>query len=372
MADLKTLRVCLSKELPDRLGKKSNYIYFAYDSLELYIGNVIYGNNYAIVDSKPDEPATGILYILTSDGSVNVVDNLEFIKIAEIESPEQLDLLIKAADTFFVDGKNRYMDKRTRTLNLPYLNGSYQLSLNLPDNIKIDKNTVIRFNQDTEQFEIAGERDYYGNFTNELIGGATKSAIVNVDNHRITAEARVSNANNNIIKVTQNGLYASVADKVDSTEFNKWMKDMQDYRGYVNDLLDAVQAEIVSVENLVSESSIESRIHNQLQSQFALIEQALSNYDRYAAKIDELQSSRFEYASNEVTAARLDLQEMIRQFAENPWDDFNNNNPNPGTDPDTPDPGTDPVNPPTSELTEEEVNVLSTAALAAFIADTTN
>ena len=54
MADLKTLRVCLSSDLPSEADRDPDYIYFVYNTLMVFLGKTLYGENYAIVESMPD------------------------------------------------------------------------------------------------------------------------------------------------------------------------------------------------------------------------------------------------------------------------------------------------------------------------------
>lgn len=68
MATSKTLRVCLSKDLPDILDREPNFLYFLYDKLMLFMGQNIYNDPFCIVPALPDDPISGMLYIDFGDG----------------------------------------------------------------------------------------------------------------------------------------------------------------------------------------------------------------------------------------------------------------------------------------------------------------
>ena len=64
MAELKTLRVCHSKDLPRLPDRSFDYLYLAYDKLDLYAGQNNIEENYIITSALPEEPVPGMIYIL--------------------------------------------------------------------------------------------------------------------------------------------------------------------------------------------------------------------------------------------------------------------------------------------------------------------
>ena len=54
MPNLKTLKVCLSEELPIITERDPNTIYFLYDKLLVFLGQSLYNDPYAIVESMPE------------------------------------------------------------------------------------------------------------------------------------------------------------------------------------------------------------------------------------------------------------------------------------------------------------------------------
>ena len=156
MADLKTLRVCLSSELPELLNRDPNFIYFLYDKLTVFLGQSIYSDPYAVVEAMPEAPINGMLYFVM-DGTVQVYIEYSNKVIGQIENEDQLELLKKAGTTFFVNSEKRYLDLSRRIVTLPFQNGTYELTVSLANNLKIDKDTVIGFNPETNHFEMIGK-----------------------------------------------------------------------------------------------------------------------------------------------------------------------------------------------------------------------
>ena len=101
MATIKTLRVCTSSDLPAK--RDSNFFYFAYDKLLLYQGMNLVDDNFAIVDTIPSSPVYGMMYILTSDGSIHKNIDYKDTQIAKIENSDQLSILKKAGTSFLVN-----------------------------------------------------------------------------------------------------------------------------------------------------------------------------------------------------------------------------------------------------------------------------
>ena len=128
---MKTLRVCLSSDLPGLLDRNPDYLYFLYDKLFLYSGQNMIDVNFVITERIPDidDQVPGMIYILNTDGSVHrKVDYVDTV-VAEIEEDSQIELLRKAGTMYYVNSDHRYMDSQRRTLTLPYNNGNYELAV---------------------------------------------------------------------------------------------------------------------------------------------------------------------------------------------------------------------------------------------------
>ena len=149
------LRVCTSENLPILADRQSNYLYFVYDKMQLYFGRDIYRDSFCIVETVPLEPVEGMLYItLNGDLKVFLGDTLD--TLGTIENVTQIDLLKKAGTTYFMNAESRYLDLQTRTIQLPFQNGNYQLSVSMTQDLMIDEDTVITYDPATRQFVING------------------------------------------------------------------------------------------------------------------------------------------------------------------------------------------------------------------------
>ena len=317
---MKTLRVCHSSELPTIQDRDINYIYYLYDKLEVFMGRNYYSDPYAIVESYPfDNVVPGMLYFCLDDGYVKAQVNLEDIQIAHVESEEQLDILKQAGTTFFVNADRRYLDVKTKCISLPFANGTYELTVNLASDLKINSNTIIGFNEETQEFEIIGDiQDFDLVFTRNYRGSDTDSAITNVEDHKISTDVKISGLEDNIIKATPSGLYAMVNDRVPSNVFEDWIEKFKDYKedmdAYIEELADLIER----AEEIISEDTIARKIHEALLERYPAIDQALADFDEYAAKIDGL----YDYADDKFDALENEVEIKIDGATNDPWEDF--------------------------------------------------
>ena len=319
---MKTLRVCHSRDLPSIESRDSNFIYFLYDKLEVFLGKNHYSDPYAIVQSYPSDPVAGMLYFCLDDGYVKSKVNLETINIAEIETYEQLEILKQAGSTFFVNADKRYLDARTKTIVLPFHNGTYELTLSLANDLKINENTLIGFNPETQCFEIIGDHHEPLIFTYGYTGEDTDTLITNVEDHKISGDVHLSNNYDNIIKVASDGLYASVNDRVSSEVFEDWTERFKTYKTdmeeYIAELTDLVER----AEEIISTDSITRKINEALQAVYPEIDSALANYNNYAREIDEFTTEMDEYARTTIEAARQEIIGEVEEATANPWEEF--------------------------------------------------
>lgn len=317
---MKTLRVCHSSELPTIQDRDINYIYYLYDKLEVFMGRNYYSDPYAIVESYPfDNVIPGMLYFCLDDGYVRAQVNLEDKQIALVENQEQLDILKQAGTTFFVNADKRYLDVKTKCISLPFANGTYELTVNLASDLKINSNTVIGFNEETQEFEIIGDiQDFDLVFTRKYRGSETDSATTTVEDHKISTDVHISALEDNIIKATPSGLYAMVNDRVPSIVFSEWVEKFKDYKedmdAYIEELADLIER----AEEIISEDTIARKIHEALLERYPMIDQALADFDEYAARIDGL----YEYADDKYTALENEVEIKINGATNDPWENF--------------------------------------------------
>lgn len=330
MADLKTLKVCLSSDLPSLQDRDSNTIYFLRDKLIIYLGKSMYNDPYAIVEEMPAEPITGLLYFILSDGSVKSYMEYQVITIGQIEDEEQLELLKQTGSIFFVNSQRRYLDLARRIVTLPYNNGTYELTVDMANSLKINENTVIGFNPATNMFEMVG--DSYDNIAFEYRGKESNSISTNVTDKRISAEVKISEVYNNIIRIANDGLYANVSDRVTKTQFNSWTESFKEYKSYMESYLKSLSDKIDTYEQVVTESTIREKILEALESEYEGINNSLDKFDEYSDKFKGIENRVKLYADNKFAEAYNDLSNIIIDTVENPWEEFTINDSTTGDD----------------------------------------
>lgn len=322
MANLKTFRVCLSSELPPLEERDPNFVYFLYDKLVVFIGQNLYSDPYAIVEKMPNNPIGGMLYFVM-DGYIRAYINYSIMDLAIIENQEQLELLKQSGTTFFVNSEKRYLDVSRRTITLPYQNGTYELTVSIANNLIIDKNTVIGFNPETNQFEIIGKRDDYDLvFTKGYRGSKSKTTNIDVTDHKISAEVKISAAYDNIIKVLEDGLYVNADGKVSKVEFQSWVENFRDYKSNMELYLRDLRNQIDKNHTSVSQESIANKIKTAIEEIYPEINKIMDSYEYIAANFDGIEERVKKYTDVSVNTARNDIIEAIREATEDPWGDF--------------------------------------------------
>lgn len=316
---MKTLRVCLSSELPDVLERSSDYLYFAYDKLILYSGQNEVSENFAIATEIPEAQIEGMIYILNTDGSVHRMIDYVDSTIAEIEDSDQIELLEKAGTLFYVDNNRRYLDSQKRVLTLPFNDGNYELSVAMKNDEVFNNNTVLKYSEDSGSFEISSDSSFE-DYTDNLNPGTTNSAKVNINGSTISVDVKVSSEPNNILKATSTGLYAKTYNKVDVTTFEEWKKVIDEFKQYAQDVLDKINAEIGEATSLVTPEKIYEDEYNILKDKFATIQTAFDRYSAIAGSIDDIQSEVVAYAVAQFTEISERLDGIIEQNTE--WEDL--------------------------------------------------
>lgn len=322
MADLKKLRVCLSKDLPLITDRDPQIIYFLYDKLTVFLGQNLYSDPYVIVEQMPSEPINGMLYFVL-DGYVKVYIDYGVKEIAQIENNEQLELLKQAGTTFFVNAERRYLDLQRRIITLPYQNGSYELTVSAANNLILDKDTVIAFNTETNQFDIVGKRqDYDLVFTSKYRGEDTNTASVKVLDNRISADIKISPGYDNILRFVKDGLYASVSDRVPKKEFDNWKFEFQKYKSSMEGYLEELSKEIESTQSTISPETITIKIHEALENVYPEIDEAMLVFEDISLQLTEIEQRSKEYTDSEFDSAYNKLYDMILEVTDDPWENF--------------------------------------------------
>lgn len=330
---MKTLRVCLSKDLPSIENRSSDFIYFLYDKLTVFDGQSLYHDPYAIVSALPENAVNGMLYFVL-DGSVRMLIDKEEKTLGMIESDTQLDLLKKSGTTFFTYSDMRYLDLQRRIITLPYHNGTYELTVSVANELMYDKDTVIAFNPETNRFDIIGKKqDYDLVFTNDYRGKGTKSVDVKVEEHTISSDVKISNSAGNMIYKLGNGLYASGLDKVTKEEFNLWVDSFRDYKYKLDLYLEDLTDKVKDAQELISEESITTKILSALESEYPEIEKSLTAFDEMAAKFEGIEERCSEYTLLEFESAKQEINDSIIKNTSDPWESFGDDSPLIPTDP---------------------------------------
>ena len=310
MADLKKLRVCLSKDFPLYEDRSPSYIYFLYDKLEVYVGQAPYHDQYVICEEMPHDPVVGILYFDLSDGYAKVYTDYTVREVAKVETDEQLDILKEAGTMFFVHSERRYLDLQRRIITLPYQNGTYELTVSLANNLKIDKDTVIAYNPETNQFEITGNINNADIiFGNGYYGSKGNTANVTVEEHKISAQVKLSPAYDNMLKFLSDGLYANASDRVTKKEFESWKKNFQEYKISMEKYLKDLESQIGQSASLVSEATIDKKIHEALVEVYPTIDAALASFDEMASQFEGIETRVKTYTDSTFNAAKTELYE---------------------------------------------------------------
>lgn len=312
---MKTLRVCLSSELPIESDRLPNYLYFAYDTLNLYSGQNYLEENYAIVDELPEEQVYGMIYILNSDGSVHRLINYADVTIAEIEDPAQIEILKKAGTMFYVNARHRYIDSQRRVLTLPFNDGTYELNAAARRDTIYDENTILKFNMDTQRFEVYSDTsESYIDFSKPFRGGETSSVKMSVNGPRISGDIKVSKQEKNILKLAEDGLYIPTLDYVTKETFDEWTASIFGIKEECDRILGSISEEIEELEDILTPEAIQAKILELLEDKYSDIETALANYDIYVDHLSDIENQVVNYAANTIVGSRDQIINKINDY----------------------------------------------------------
>lgn len=320
---MKKLRVCLSKDLPDTLDRSKDYLYFTYDNLYLYSGQNQLSDNFAIVESVPEDAVYGLIYIVSTDGSVHRKIDYRDTKIAEIEEESQLELLRKAGTMFYVNSAHRYFDHQRRILTLPFNDGTYELAVAAKNDAVFNNNTILKYNEKTERFEMYGEQDEeFIDFSKPFRGAKTDTMSIKVDGPRISANVILSKLKGNALKVASDGLCVRPNEAVDRNTFNSWAKDIADLKKRSQIILDNVSSDIAAMEELVTPQAIQNEIYKQLSAEFGDIKTAIDNYQQYVSELNIIENKIMNLVDVTVVNTATTLANTLEENSK--WDDLDN------------------------------------------------
>lgn len=312
------LRVCHSKDLPSITKRSSDFIYLTYDKLDLYAGQNNIDENYIVTDQlkDPKNEVPGMIYILSTDGSVYRNIDYSNVKLADLEDPSQLQYIQNLGNIFRVNANRRYIDSQTRTLTLPFNNGKYELNVSVKNNQVFDENTILKYNPKMERFEIYGAMDEeFIDFSKPFRGGETETLKIQSDGPRLNGQVKVSKQLGNILKVTKDGLFISPQDIVTADVFEAYYKKLNDFENRADLVMVTLEDDIHEMQDLISVEGINKAIINALSSKFEDIQTYLDNYAEIVQKMNDLQTSVMNYAISETERTRQQLQAALTQSA---------------------------------------------------------
>ena len=334
---MKTLRVCLSSELPHIPDMDQNFIYFAYDTLEIFVGNQgTYQGNYAIVEALPEDKSVDILYISSTNGDVNIWYDYQVVKIAEIESSSQVNLLKKAKTSFFHYASHRYLDMSRRVIKIPFKNGIYELVVDLPNNAIIDNDTVLRYDVEKEQFVEEGDQELHTPYIG-IHGSTTDTVEIIVQNERsIEANVKISDISNNVLRKKDDGLFVDGSVFLKKDQYNEWMDTWSSTQNTIMDAVLDIREQLAYIETIISEEAITAKIQALLEQQIPTINEAIENYDNIINNVIPgwLQESK-EYTDQQFETTKNYLMDYFGEYFSDVWDNVQYIPPEPEPEPDS-------------------------------------
>lgn len=320
---MKALIVCLSSDLPHSTNRDSNTMYFVYDKQVLYDGQSPYSSTFSIVQEMPSEPALDRFFIDLSDGLVKLKNDYQLLEYARVQTDEMWDVLRQAGTIHFFNSKQQYIDGQTRMLSVPFSNGAYQLTVDIPNDLLFNEKTILKYNPEVGAFEIYGETlDEDPLETTGWHGHNTDTVITKVEDGRIKAKVRISQADNNIIKVLDDGIYAYPHNTISQEEFDSWKKAYDDYKGLINYYIANIQEILDEAEEIISEEVVDRKIHAALELVIPDLEQAIAEFDELSQRLDEVYEYANTYADLAFDNAIEIMDSMIQEALDEPWADI--------------------------------------------------
>lgn len=322
----RVLKIVNTHDFPLPLDRLPNYLYMVYDKMDLYLYQSRYSDPFSIVEEIPDINimVENMLYI-TLDGYMKTKWNNNIVELGTVEKiggeidPAQLAILRQVGTIYFMNAESRYLDMQTRMIHLPYQNGEYQLSLSLSKELLIDNDTLIKYNAETNQFEIMGNefrpfkwlKDIY-----KYIAVTSKSINTYIEDgfNAIRSNVRIHDSIDNGINVVSDGLFVNVTNFTEISRYKKLIKAFYDYQviidHYIVELRNALNALVVSITPEV----IDEKIHEALLLYEPTIDQMLAEYDDLAQRIADLEIEVYRNLDIKIDAAKDEILDYIANF----------------------------------------------------------
>ena len=297
------LQILTSRELPLPQYREPDHLYYVYDKMKLYLYQSQYADPFSIVEKMPDQSVLveNMLYIVIETGYMYTYSHNSIVELGHIEinefgdvDPDQMELLKKSGTIYFMNAEERYLDPQTRTLQLPFQNGTYQLTLSLAKDLMIDNETIIKFNEDTEQFEIMGAEfqpdkwlkdiyKYRGNWNESII------TAVEEGSNAIKSKVNVADLSGNAIKVLGQGLYVNALDFADASRYNDMVLAFVNYKNIIDRYVLECTEAIMTITSTISQETIKQRIIAILEEYKPDIDDMFEKYDQFEEEINLIQ-----------------------------------------------------------------------------------
>ncbi len=328
------LKVLTSQELPVPASRDKRYMYFVYDKMLLFLYQSRYSDPFSIVEELPeiDIMVENMLYI-TLDGYLYTRFARSIVQLGNVElvdgspDPAQLAILRKAGTMYFMNAESRYLDTQTRLLQLPFQNGNYQLSLSLARENMIDNDTVIKFNQETNQFEIMGNEFQPFKWLKDIYRYATIttqsiSTYLEAGFNAIRSEVNISDDPSNGLQVLSSGLFVNTSDFIDTERYQALVEAFYAYKhiidGYVDELKTAIQNIIITI----SPQSIDDKIDEALTAYYSEMLTMINNYNSFSTILDNLETAVYQETDARITAAKQQIIEYVNTTTGHAWSTF--------------------------------------------------
>lgn len=316
MADGKILRVLTSEFLPPVEERHNNTVYFVYDKMELHLGKSIYSDPFCIVEEIPQPPVEGMLYI-TTGGLLQSYIDYSIVTLGSCQTEEEIQKLLEAGTVYFMRAEYRYLDLQTKSIMLPYQNGTYQLSVNLMKCLEIDKNTVIRYDETTGHFEIDGshnDTELHPNHGYETIN--TDGIETVIEGNRIYSNLKLVKNDTNILRLLSSGLYANLSQYASNEEFQRLAQLFTNYRVEIESIVDALHTEMdvkgyTTTTEMISEAIVEA-----LEEYKPTIDSLVANYDLIYAQLGYIRDIAISYSDQRVEEVKNEIFNFIDKFKE--------------------------------------------------------
>ena len=172
-------------------------------------------------------------------------------------------------------------------------------------------------------FEIIGDiQDYDLVFSRRYRGENTDDINTKVEDHSIIADLKIDSTDDNIIKSTPYGLYASVRDRVSIQNFNDWVETFNNYKSYMDKYISDLSGLIKRAEDLLDEEYISNKILESLERVYPEIDSALENYEIYANKIDSIEGEIKSYTDNKISDTEDEINNSLNIIMSDFWENF--------------------------------------------------